>query len=388
VPILLEDDTIGWAALEYLEEVQEGSPQLEIPGKEKPEIATKEEMAAPGALKTSPRGLEFIKKEEGCILHVYDDPAGNPTIGVGHLIKKGEEFGEITEEEALKILARDLKIAEGAINEYVQVPLNQNQFDALVSFVFNVGAGAFQGSTLLRLLNQGHYGAVPEQLAQWRKAGGQVLAGLVKRREREGELWGKAAPLVAVKSLQPTQEIPDIPLLLLQNDLPRIFNSPSDRWLSPAWKTWGRKWVVWLDLSPWADHLRDVGALWSAGKCGFWGNKILQGPINKVFSLLAARGLLQEIETFDGCWNPRPMTSGERLSVHSWGLALDFNADANPYGGEVNFSDQFLQTWADCGWECGATWSTPDGMHVQWALTFNPEDYEPGPLLPTFEARS
>jgi GH24 family phage-related lysozyme (muramidase) len=148
-------------------------------------------------MRTSRRGLEFIKNEEGCVLHVYRDPAGYPTIGVGHLIKPGEEFDQITEEEAMKLLARDLAVAENAVNRMVRVPLTQNQFDTLVSFVFNVGSGNFEKSTLLKLLNQGRYDAVPGELAKWRKAGGKVLPGLVERRRREGELWGEGqeAPL-------------------------------------------------------------------------------------------------------------------------------------------------------------------------------------------------
>ncbi len=168
---------------------------LEGVGEERQE--DREESAPPilpslsGKMRTSHRGLEFIKNEEGCVLHVYRDPAGYPTIGVGHLIKPGETFDTITEEEALQLLARDLAVAENAVNQMVRVPLIQNQFEALVSFVFNVGSGNFQKSTLLKLLNQGHYDAVPGELAKWRKAGGQVLPGLVARRRREGELWAE-----------------------------------------------------------------------------------------------------------------------------------------------------------------------------------------------------
>jgi GH24 family phage-related lysozyme (muramidase) len=142
-------------------------------------------------MRTSRRGLEFIKNEEGCVLQVYRDPAGYPTIGVGHLLKPGEVFDQITEEEAFSLLARDLAVAENAVNKMVRVPLSQNQFEALVSFVFNVGSGNFETSTLLQLLNQGQYDAVPGELAKWKKAGGKVLPGLVARRRREGELWRK-----------------------------------------------------------------------------------------------------------------------------------------------------------------------------------------------------
>lgn len=178
LPILL------YVSLQHLEgvgeEPEEGQEESE------PQVLP----PTPGNMRTSRRGLEFIKNEEGCVLHVYRDPAGYPTIGVGHLIKAGETFDKITEEEALQLLARDLAVAENAVSKMVRVPLTQNQFEALVSFVFNVGSGNFQKSTLLKLLNQGQYEAVPGELAKWRKAGGQVLPGLVLRRRREAELWG------------------------------------------------------------------------------------------------------------------------------------------------------------------------------------------------------
>ncbi|MDD2900835.1 MAG: glycoside hydrolase family protein [Syntrophales bacterium] len=179
LPILL------YVSREHLEGV--GEEPEEVREESSPQVPP----PTPGKMRTSRRGLEFIKNEEGCVLHVYRDPAGYPTIGVGHLIKPGEAFDTITEEEALQLLARDLAVAENAVNQMVRVPLTQNQFEALVSFVFNVGSGNFQKSTLLKLLNQGRYDAVPGELAKWRKAGGQVLPGLVARRRREAELWGE-----------------------------------------------------------------------------------------------------------------------------------------------------------------------------------------------------
>lgn len=176
-----DNNKIGWLARQYLEPVN-GAPE--------PKQAIPDEtFSEPGKMKTSPAGLEFIKNEEGCVLHIYKDQAGYPTIGVGHLIKSGEEFTTLTEIEALDLLAEDLKVAEDAVNGKVIVSLNQNQFDALVSFTFNVGTGALEKSTLLKLLNQGNYEAVPGELMKWVKAGGQTLPGLVNRRQREGKLW-------------------------------------------------------------------------------------------------------------------------------------------------------------------------------------------------------
>ena len=86
-------------------------------------------------------------------------------------------------------MAQDLERFEAAVNDGVQVALNQNQFDALVSFAFNVGRQGFKSSTLLKKLNQGLYDEVPAQLRRWNKTGGNVIQGLVNRREKEIALW-------------------------------------------------------------------------------------------------------------------------------------------------------------------------------------------------------
>jgi GH24 family phage-related lysozyme (muramidase) len=184
LPVLLDDNSIGWLALQYLQPVSRALEESESN-----QVTADESVPEAGKMKTSRRGLEFIKSEEGCVLHVYQDQAGYPTIGVGHLIKAGERFTAITEDEALELLAQDAKVAEDAVNRNVKVPLTQNQFDALVSFTFNCGTGALEKSTLLKLLNQGQYDAVPGELAKWVKAGGKTLQGLVNRRRHEGELF-------------------------------------------------------------------------------------------------------------------------------------------------------------------------------------------------------
>jgi lysozyme len=95
----------------------------------------------------------------------------------------------LTDQQVLDLLSQDVQPAENAVNAGVKVALNQNQFDALVSFTFNVGVGAFSGSTLLKVLNQGDYDGVPAQLSRWNKAGGKVVQGLVNRRDNEIKLW-------------------------------------------------------------------------------------------------------------------------------------------------------------------------------------------------------
>jgi lysozyme len=95
----------------------------------------------------------------------------------------------ITAEQADQLLQEDLRLVERAVQRLVQVPLNDNQFSALASFVFNVGSGNLESSTLLRLLNRGWYEQVPAQLLRWNKANGEMLGGLTRRRAAEGRLW-------------------------------------------------------------------------------------------------------------------------------------------------------------------------------------------------------
>lgn len=139
-------------------------------------------------MKTDKKGIELIKEFEGCKLKAYQDSVGVWTIGYGHTkgVKKGDV---ITQEQADEFLIDDLEDAENAVNRLVKVALNQDQYDALVSFTFNLGAGNFQSSTLLKLLNQGKYSEASEQFTRWVFAGGKKLNGLVRRREAEQKLF-------------------------------------------------------------------------------------------------------------------------------------------------------------------------------------------------------
>ncbi|MEK6322627.1 MAG: lysozyme [Acidobacteriota bacterium] len=154
-------------------------------------------------MQMSENGLGLLESWEGFELKVYKDSAGLPTIGVGHLLTKSElssgktvingipvQYADgLTNQQTLDLLSQDVKPAEQAVNSGVKVALNQNQFDALVSFTFNVGVGAFTGSTLLKVLNQQQYTNVPNQLLRWVRSGGQVVQGLVNRRQNEISLW-------------------------------------------------------------------------------------------------------------------------------------------------------------------------------------------------------
>ena len=137
---------------------------------------------------TGNKGIELIKHFEGCELEAYKCPAGVWTIGYGH-IKGVKEGMKITEMQAEEMLKSELHEYEGYINDYVTVPLNQNQFDAMVSWVYNLGGGNLRSSTLLKVLNAGDYDGVPAQMLRWNKAGGKVLEGLTRRRQAEADLF-------------------------------------------------------------------------------------------------------------------------------------------------------------------------------------------------------
>jgi lysozyme len=148
-------------------------------------------------------GLNLIKRFEGLRLTAYDDGVGVWTVGFGHT--KGVQPGDkITEEQATDFLRIDVAEASDAVARLVTVALSQNQRDALISLVYNIGSGAFEGSTLLRKLNAGDHAGAADEFTRWNKGGGRVLAGLVKRRAAERELFmstmstkpqGEAMPL-------------------------------------------------------------------------------------------------------------------------------------------------------------------------------------------------
>lgn len=134
-------------------------------------------------------GLDLIKRFEGFSPEVYICPAGYPTIGYGHLIRAGESFTVITETQAEILLKRDVNAAERSVLRLINIPLTDGQFDALVSFTYNLGAGALQRSTLRRKVNRGEHAAVPAQFMRWVWAGGRKLNGLVTRRLMEGKTY-------------------------------------------------------------------------------------------------------------------------------------------------------------------------------------------------------
>jgi len=139
-------------------------------------------------MKTSDEGISLIKKFEGCRLEPYFCSGNVLTIGYGHT-KDVIENMSITEDTAEALLKEDLKDFEEQVSNLVKVELNQNQFDALIAWTFNLGSGNLSSSTLLKKLNNSEYGEVPEQIKRWNKAGGKVLEGLIRRREAEALLF-------------------------------------------------------------------------------------------------------------------------------------------------------------------------------------------------------
>jgi lysozyme len=135
-------------------------------------------------------GINLTELSEGCSLISYWDDKGKCwTIGVGHTGPDVYQGLTITQAQADALLYQDIQTAEDAVNRLVTVPLTQDQFDALVDFVFNEGQGHFCNSTLLKLLNAGDYAGADEQFSEWNLSGGQVVAALTKRRADEASLF-------------------------------------------------------------------------------------------------------------------------------------------------------------------------------------------------------
>ena len=133
-------------------------------------------------------GLDLIKSFEGCSLTAYDDGFGNWTIGYGHT--PAEPGQTITQEYADTLLQQDLERFELAVNDDVSHDATPNQFAAMVSLCYNIGEGAFAGSTVLRDFNAGDIAGAKAGFALWNEANGQVVDGLVRRRAAEAALFG------------------------------------------------------------------------------------------------------------------------------------------------------------------------------------------------------
>ena len=162
-------------------------------------------------MKVSRAGIDLIKRFEGCRLKSYQDSVGVWTIGYGHTSAAGVpqvvKGMSITQQEADDILVRDLVKYEAGVQRALTRSPTQNQFDAMVSLCFNIGEGAFAGSTLVRRFNAGDIAGASDAFLMWNKAGGKVLPGLESRRKDERALFLKQPAVVAPVS-PPAAPIP------------------------------------------------------------------------------------------------------------------------------------------------------------------------------------
>lgn len=140
-------------------------------------------------MKISEKGIEFIIKEEGEVLHAYKCPSGVWTIGIGHTGGVTPDM-KITKKQSRELLKSDLRRFENIVNKVITRPLLQHEFDALISFSFNVGTQAFKNSTLVKKINtNAPYSEIRYEFLRWNKAKGKVLEGLTSRRKREAKLF-------------------------------------------------------------------------------------------------------------------------------------------------------------------------------------------------------
>jgi lysozyme len=158
-------------------------------------------------MKINQDGLDLIKGFEGVRLAPYKDPVGIPTIGVGATFyQDGRKVTmtdpPMTEEQVTELLKFHLDKFEKGVSSLVKVPLNSNQFSALVSFAFNCGTGNLQSSTLLKKLNMLDYKGAADEFLKWTKSKGQELPGLIRRRKAERELFLKPQTLTETASVQ------------------------------------------------------------------------------------------------------------------------------------------------------------------------------------------
>jgi lysozyme len=141
-------------------------------------------------------GIAIIKRYEGCSLSVYLDPINICTIGFGSTYglvgnRLDSSHRDITEDEAEYLLKRELRSTENAVARMVKTPLTANQFSAVCCLVYNVGSGRFSSSTMKMKLNRKDFQGAANEFWKWRRAGGRILRGLVRRRAEEAKLFVK-----------------------------------------------------------------------------------------------------------------------------------------------------------------------------------------------------
>jgi lysozyme len=140
-------------------------------------------------MRTSEKTIGSIKLFEGFREKPYLCAGGYMTIGYGHIIRKSEDFSSIAYIDFEELLKQDIELAESAVVRLTKIMLHQYQFDALVSFVFNLGSAAYQRSTLRAKVNRSEHDVVPKEFTKWVYASGRIMNGLVKRRHFEAMLY-------------------------------------------------------------------------------------------------------------------------------------------------------------------------------------------------------
>lgn len=174
------------------------------------------------------KGLDLIKSFEGLKLNSYKDAVGVWTIGYGHTSMAGQPAVvpgmTLTKEEAEKLLLKDLLKYEQIVKNLIKVELNDNQYSALVSFVYNLGGGNFEKSTLLKKINNKDFDGAVKEFAKWNKAGGKVLKGLTRRRAEEASLFRMPLevtqkPVDEPKPI-PAPQVPEIPKAPVEGSTP------------------------------------------------------------------------------------------------------------------------------------------------------------------------
>lgn len=192
-------------------------------------------------MKISRTGIELIKKWEGVRLKAYRCSAGILTVGYGHTSAAGapqvKEGMTITKQDAEDILGRDLVKYEAAVQKALTRSPTQNQFDACVSLCFNIGPGAFAGSTLVRRFNAGDAAGAADAFRMWNKAGGRVVQGLVNRREDERALFLRpshkfTAVPAAPKIIEPAAATPEPETPATDDPRPSLWASLTAWWRS------------------------------------------------------------------------------------------------------------------------------------------------------------
>lgn len=145
-------------------------------------------------MRTNDVALDLITRMEEFRAEPYQDAAGVWTVGYGHT-RSAVLPTKVSQDEAVELLFSDVRYFEEVVLNAVEVPLNEYQFGALVSLVFNIGEKNFRTSTLLKKLNKGDYLGAAKEFYRWRKAGGRVLNGLVRRRAYEEQLFRTPPPV-------------------------------------------------------------------------------------------------------------------------------------------------------------------------------------------------